>query len=209
LDIECPNIRTFDVQPLLIYGIFFVMRKLLWGILIGVALVFAGNYFLLPYFDTIVVDDVLPSRIKQSADPGTIEHLSDAQKRDMTMQIIEANKTDISMSEEMPREQVTVSEAYRIKDTPLHPASGEVRIVESDGQPIVRFENFKTINGPNVHVYLAKDLDAKEFIDLGRLRGTEGNINYTIPSSVDISEYKYVMHWCVPFGVLFNYAEIR
>jgi len=185
------------------------MRKLLWGILIGVALVFAGNYFLLPYFDTIVVDDVLPSRIKQSADPGTIEHLSDAQKRDMTMQIIEANKTDISMSEEMPREQVTVSEAYRIKDTPLHPASGEVRIVESDGQPIVRFENFKTINGPNVHVYLAKDLDAKEFIDLGRLRGTEGNINYTIPSSVDISEYKYVMHWCVPFGVLFNYAEIR
>jgi len=185
------------------------MRRLLWGIVIGVALVFAVNYFLLPYFDTIVVDDVLPSRIKQSADPGTIEHLSDAQKRDMTMQIIEANKIDLSMSDEMPREQVNVSEAYKIKDTPLHPASGEVRIVESDGQTIVRFENFKTINGPNVHIYLAKDLDAKEFIDLGRLRGTEGNVNYVVPNDIDVSEYTYVMHWCVPFGVLFNYAEIQ
>ena len=181
----------------------------MWGIVIGVALVFAGNYFIAPYFDTIVVDDVLPSRIKQSTDPGTIAHLTDQQKNDMMMQIIEANKEVHSMIEAMPSTQSNVSEAYRVIQTPLHPASGEVRIVESDGQTIVRFENFKTINGPNVHVYLAKDLDAKEFTDLGRLRGTEGNINYIVPNDVDISEYTYVMHWCVPFGVLFNYAEIQ
>jgi hypothetical protein len=73
----------------------------------------------------------------------------------------------------------------------------------------VRFENFKTINGPNVHVYLAKDTSGEEFIDLGAIRGTEGNINYTVPEGVDLSEYPIVMHWCVPFSVLFNYAEIQ
>lgn len=184
------------------------MRRLLWGIVIGIALVFAGNYFVLPYFDTIVVDDVLPSRVKQSTDPGTIDHLTDQQKNDMMRQIIDANKETHSMAEAMPSTEASVSSAYRIKETPLHPASGEVRIVETGDETIVRFENFETINGPNVHVYLAKDLDAKEFVDLGRIRGTEGNINYTVPANVDISEYTYVMHWCVPFGVLFNYAEI-
>jgi hypothetical protein len=73
----------------------------------------------------------------------------------------------------------------------------------------MRFENFKTINDPNLHIYLAKGIDAKEFIDLEKLRGTEGNINYTVPEGVDLSEYPIVVHWCVPFGVLFNYAEIR
>lgn len=45
-------------------------------------------------------------------------------------------------------------------------------------------------------------------MSLGKLRGTEGNINYIIPDEVDISEYKYVMTWCKQFGVLFNYADI-
>ncbi|OGG64457.1 hypothetical protein A3C18_04100 [Candidatus Kaiserbacteria bacterium RIFCSPHIGHO2_02_FULL_54_11b] len=95
-----------------------------------------------------------------------------------------------------------------VVDTPAHPASGTVRIVEADGRRYVRYENYKTINGPDIFVYLAKDLDAKEFIDLGRVKATEGNINYEIPAGVDAAEYRYVLTWCRAFGVLFNYADI-
>jgi hypothetical protein len=89
-----------------------------------------------------------------------------------------------------------------------HPASGTVRIVESDGKRYIRYENFKTINGPDIYVYLAKDLEAKGFVSLGKVKGTEGNINYEIPQNINIQEYKYVMTWCKQFGVLFNYADI-
>ncbi len=89
-----------------------------------------------------------------------------------------------------------------------HPASGTVRVIEADSKRYVRYENFKTINGPDIYVYLAKDLDAKEFVSLGRVRATEGNINYLVPEDINIEEYKYVMTWCKTFGVLFNYAEI-
>lgn len=89
-----------------------------------------------------------------------------------------------------------------------HPASGTVRIVEADGKKYVRYENFKTINGPDIYVYLAKDLDAKEFVNLGRVRATEGNINYEIPVEVIVRDYPYVLTWCEDFGVLFNYADI-
>jgi hypothetical protein len=89
-----------------------------------------------------------------------------------------------------------------------HPASGTVRLVEADGKKYVRYENFKIINGPDIYVYLAKDLDAKEFVNIGRVRATEGNINYEIPAEVNVSDYPYVLTWCETFGVLFNSAKV-
>ena len=89
-----------------------------------------------------------------------------------------------------------------------HSASGKVRVVTADGKTYVRYENFKTVNGPDLYVYLAKDLDSKEFADLGKVKATEGNINYEVPANVNVSDYRYVITWCKPFGVLFNYADI-
>lgn len=101
-----------------------------------------------------------------------------------------------------------VNEVAEVMSTVGHPASGTARIVEADGKTYVRYEDFKTLNGPDLFVYLAKDLDAKEFVNLGALRATEGNINYEVPEGVDVSEYRYVMVWCRAFSVLFNYADI-
>ena len=101
-----------------------------------------------------------------------------------------------------------ISAPVSIVDTPAHPASGVVRIVRSANETIVRYENYKTINGPDVRVYLAKDLEAKEYVDLGPLKGTEGNINYTVPKDVDISQYRYALTWCEDFSVLFNSADL-
>ncbi len=95
-----------------------------------------------------------------------------------------------------------------VTGTKGHPASGTVRIVEVDGERYLRYENFKTINGPDIYVYLAKDLDAKDFVSLGKVKGTEGNINYLIPKEVDTNEYKYAMTWCKQFGVLFNWGDV-
>ena len=96
----------------------------------------------------------------------------------------------------------------KVIDTKTHPASGEVRIVKNDAGTYIRYENFKTINGPDLFVYLANDLGAKDYTNLGELRATEGNINYKVPAEVDVIKYKYVMVWCKQFGVLFNYADI-
>ncbi len=90
-----------------------------------------------------------------------------------------------------------------------HPASGTVRIIKTEDITIVRYENFKTINGPDIYVYLAKDLEAKDFISLGRVKATEGNLNYEIPDNINVEDYKYVLVWCKAFGVLFNWAEIN
>lgn len=89
-----------------------------------------------------------------------------------------------------------------------HPAEGQVRIVSSGGKQYVRYENFKTINGPDLVVYLSKDLEAKQYVSLGKLKATEGNINYEIPNGVNVGDYKYALVWCDAFSVLFNSAEL-
>ena len=89
-----------------------------------------------------------------------------------------------------------------------HPASGTVRSIKTESGVVIRYEDFKTINGPDLYVYLAKDLEANEYINLGELKATEGNINYSVPPGTALQEYPYVLVWCKQFGVLFNYAEL-
>ena len=115
---------------------------------------------------------------------------------------------NIKADDTTPASYVELTPAAQIAGTPEHSASGTVRVIESDGKRFVRYENFRTINGPDLYVYLSKDLDARKFIDLGQVRATEGNINYEVPDGVDLSEYHYVLTWCKSFGVLFNSAKL-
>lgn len=91
----------------------------------------------------------------------------------------------------------------------VHAVSGKALLIEDSGNKIVRFENFETDNGPNLHIYLASDLDADDYIDLGEIKATKGNVNYEIPSGTDTGKYNKVLVWCVPFKVLFSYAELN
>jgi len=118
---------------------------------------------------------------------------------------------NVKVNEPLPLAKNTESNKsvpVNLRGTTGHPASGTVRVVEADGKKYLRYENLKTINGPDIYVYLAKDLTAKEYISLGKVKATEGNVNYEIPEGTNLSEYPYAMIWCQQFGVLFNSAKI-
>ncbi|MBI4240065.1 DM13 domain-containing protein [Candidatus Uhrbacteria bacterium] len=93
--------------------------------------------------------------------------------------------------------------------THAHEVQGTAKLIEQGDVRTLRFEDFETINGPDLHIYLATDISAKEHIDLGKIRGTKGNINYTLPASIDTKTYDTVLVWCVPFRVLFSAAELQ
>lgn len=148
-------------------------------------------YALSPLFRNTVVNDALP---------GSAPLVSPAEEMSQS----------IAVGEPGPNVETApvISASFPIVDTPAHPASGTVRIVRTADETILRYEDYKTINGPDLKVYLAKDLEAREYVDLGPIKGTEGNINYTIPQGVDISQYRYALTWCEDFSVLFNSADL-
>ena len=83
-----------------------------------------------------------------------------------------------------------------------------------DGSRVLRFTNFTTSNGPDVHVYMVAADDAKDsasvlragFIDLGTIKGNMGDQNYILNSDVDLSKYRAVSVWCKRFSVNFGAA---
>ena len=89
-----------------------------------------------------------------------------------------------------------------------HEVQGQALLIQSDEEKILRFENFQTVNGPNLHIYLSADLQAQDYIDLGPILATKGNVNYKLPSNIDYNKYNQVLVWCVPFKVLFSHAQL-
>ena len=94
-------------------------------------------------------------------------------------------------------------------DDGIHDASGDAKIFKLEDKQYLRFENFEATNGPDLHVYLATDEQATEFIDLGSLKANQGNQNYEIPEGVDLEKYNKVLVWCQMFSVLFGSAELQ
>ena len=98
-----------------------------------------------------------------------------------------------------------------------HPTEGTATIYRTQGGGLMlRFTNFRTSNGPNVHVYLVAANDAKNnetvqragFIDLGPIKGNIGDQNYALGSDVDLSRYRAVSIWCQRFSVNFGAAPL-
>lgn len=99
----------------------------------------------------------------------------------------------------------------------FHKGSGDAALYQlEDGSFILRFENFNVTNGPDLHVYLAKnadpvttdDVNNSGYLDLGSLKGNQGAQNYMIPAGTDISQYKSVVIYCQPFHVVFSVAPL-
>lgn len=164
------------------------MKKVVYvaGAIVGVGVLGFAYYAISPLFINITADEALPG-MKQEPAPA-------------------ANTDQPAPTPVQPPPQV--STGAPIVDTPAHPASGQVKVVTAGDQQYVRYEDFKTINGPDLFVYLATDLEATEFVNLGRLKATEGNVNYEIPDGVDLSKYRYALVWCKAFSVLFNSADL-
>ncbi len=98
-----------------------------------------------------------------------------------------------------------------------HQAQGAATIYRlADGKQVLRLTNFKTSNGPALHMYLVAASDAPDndtvkkagFIDLGDLKGNEGDQNYEIPAGADLTKYRAASVWCARFGVNFAAAPL-
>ena len=100
----------------------------------------------------------------------------------------------------------------------VHRTEGRATVYqEADGKPVLRLKDFKTSNGPDVHVVLvaANAGDAKslknetERIELGKLKGNEGDQNYEIPAGTDLAKFDAVLIYCERFNAVFGVAPLE
>lgn len=98
-----------------------------------------------------------------------------------------------------------------------HETTGTATIYQLNNDYTLRFTNFSTSNGPDVHIYLVAAPDASSdetihhagFINLGKLKGNKGEQNYTLPTGIDLDKYRSVCLWCQRFEVNFGAASLK
>lgn len=128
-----------------------------------------------------------------------------------------AEMPDKEMDDEMPEstadEWVIAAQGEFMDADSFHKGSGTATIFQQGETRVLRFENFESTNGPDLHVLLVENIDGTgnanigEYLDLGSLKGNVGNQNYEIPDGTDLSQYSGVMIYCMPFHVIFSTAS--
>jgi Electron transfer DM13 len=79
---------------------------------------------------------------------------------------------------------------------------------DSLGQWLV-LDSFSVTQGPDLHVYLAKELPPLHFIDLGKLKATAGKQVYAINGMPDYASFKYAVVHCQQYNVVFGSAALK
>ena len=101
-----------------------------------------------------------------------------------------------------------------------HQASGRATIYKApDGKQYLRLTDFSTSNGPDVHVVLARSDEANltqeivkgqlDSVELGSLKGNQGDQNYDLPASVDLQKYNAAVIYCERFHAVFGLAQLE
>ena len=203
--------------------------KIIIGIIIAAIAVPLGIYTISPLFINTEVNEPLPPLSSDSSigfkrfmamtedEKNNAAKNMTVEEKDMIMKMAAEQDTtinetmnttmDISQNRE-ENKNLIIGDFVGVNDG-IHNAEGKAKIlILSDGSQILRLEDFKSTNGPDVHLYLSTDKQASDFIDLGRLKANNGNQNYQIPINADFNKYKYVLIWCQPFSVLFGSAQL-
>lgn len=92
---------------------------------------------------------------------------------------------------------------------PYGNVTGTAKIYTMNNVHTLALENVIISNGPDLHVYISKEVQPVNYIDLGRLQSTMGNQLYSIPGNPDFREYKYALIHCQRYNHLFGSAELR
>jgi hypothetical protein len=101
-----------------------------------------------------------------------------------------------------------------------HPTSGRATIYGgAGGMQYVRLTDFTTSNGPDVHVVLARSDDKAlsqnivtgqfDNVELGVLKGNQGDQNYYLPASLDLKKYNVVVVYCERFHAIFGIGRLE
>ena len=102
----------------------------------------------------------------------------------------------------------------------LHQTSGRATIYNmADGKRYLRLSDFTTSNGPDVHVLLARSddkalnqeiiKDKLDSVELGSLKGNQGDQNYDLPAAADLNQYQAVVIYCERFHAIFGVARLE
>lgn len=196
-------------------------RKQYWWIV--AALVVVGTpiawYLGSPLFINRVVDEPFPapgtSGYPMSKDATVPQGMTQQQVEETMMS---ASKSETAANEAMPSAadtgKIVARGSFKSADD-FHKGEGTATVYRVGSDLVLRFESFRSTNGPDLHVLLVRhaapktSADVKSgYIEVAKLKGNIGSQNYTLPQGINLADYPTVVIYCKPFHVVFSTATL-
>lgn len=183
-----------------------MMNKKMMFAIVSLVVVGVAWWLLSPLWRNVRLDEPVPTGSTGIKD--NLESMDAATRKEFSKATEAMKDKKMTVADPMPSSApVIVARAPMVARA--HGVKGEALLVGlGNNQHALRFENLDTINGPDLRIYLSAGLSAGDVVDLGPIRATQGNVNYTIPPGTDITKYKNALIWCRAFSVLFSYAQL-
>ena len=183
------------------------------GVIAAVVIVIGvGAYYLAsPLFFSTEVDEPLPTSAVESEAYQRFVAMSEDEKMEAAKQMSPEERDQIMASairvnnsidesmdgvqQQQQTQNVSTVNALRTGSfvgvgDGIHKAEGIAKVIplQEDGtsSSILRLENLRVTNGPDLYVYLATDKSASDFVNVGKLKANNGNQNYDIPAGIDL-----------------------
>jgi hypothetical protein len=90
-----------------------------------------------------------------------------------------------------------------------HTASGVASLYRAGAKLVIVLDPYESQSGPDLKVYLSKDVSASSFIRVGNLKATSGRQAYEVPGNPDETQYPVIHVWCEAFSVEFARATLN
>ena len=191
------------------------------GILIIIPVAWVAWWLLSPFITTAEIHEEFPLAHRAAVPANmTMAEVEDAMAAAANLErpVDEAMPDSSAPAGSQTPPQASLTGQFRDADS-FHKGSGTAMVYDlgADGGRILRLEDFRVTNGPDLRVLLANapnpeshsDLDDAGYLELGKLKGNVGSQNYDIPPNVSLADVKSVVIYCNPFRVVFSVATLE
>ena len=184
------------------------------GVVILIPVLVVAWWLLRPLLVSQEVDEAFPLAAMAVVPPEMTMAAAEAEMRDA------ADADRPARPEAMPPAGPVAVAAGNFRDADsFHRGQGTATIYrQADDTYLLRFEDFRVTNGPDLRVLLAQAADPQSrgelqeggYVELAPLKGNIGSQNYPIPEGVDpAAQGGSVIIYCRPFQVIFSVAPLQ
>lgn len=127
----------------------------------------------------------------------------------LTLTACNKDTTSTTPVNEVPSTTAMAIDSGYFSNGPYGMVTGTAKIYKTGNSYEIALETFSSSNGPDLKVYLSKEKQPLNFINVGSLKSTAGNQLYAIPATVNVKDYKFVLIHCQQYNHLFGFAQLK
>ncbi len=114
---------------------------------------------------------------------------------------------EIQEKKELTFEENSRGEIFSLKENVF--AQGSITFSEKEGKNYIELKDFKITNNKNLYLFFSTNVKGQSLVQITKLTANIGNLEYEIPTKVDLNIHKYILIRDTLNNENYAYSELK